>query len=89
MDEIAANDALRTSLKGGVIELSPSVRELPEWFRGRALIRLALHHEHINEDHSEGAFTFGGFCFYWMIAVRSGKRILTLSLARDGLYATL
>lgn len=77
---IATNDALRCRFQGGTVELSPSVKAMPAWFRGRALYRMSLQHKCINDDHSEGEFVFAGYVFYWQIR----GNVLTLHMD-DGL----
>ena len=62
--------------------MSPTVLALPDWFRGRALIRLSMPHKYINEDHSEGQFVFGGWHFYWRIQ-EFEQLTLSLYMAED------
>lgn len=81
-ENIARNEALRTRFSGGVVALSPSVLDLPDWFRGRVLYRLTLPHKFITPDQSRGCFVFGGWCFYWQIDEQP-ELTLSLYMAED------
>jgi hypothetical protein len=61
----------------------PAVYDLPAWFRGRALYRMAQTHKSMNNEHSEGVFIFGGYCIHWHIQEFSGERSITLSLGGE------
>lgn len=81
---IAANDALRTTFKGGTVLMTPSVYDLPGTLRGRALYRLTLYQTFDAEsDHSQGVFIFAGLTFIWTIGEFANERSITLSLAED------
>ncbi|MGA8611701.1 MAG: DUF3768 domain-containing protein [Xanthobacteraceae bacterium] len=68
---IALNDGLRTTFKGGRVQMTPSVYQLDERLRGRALSVLA-HYNKFDRDseHDWGTFIFAGFAFEWRIEYR-------------------
>jgi hypothetical protein len=69
---IALNDQLRTSFKGGRVQMTPSIYELDDRLRGRALAVLARYHKfHPDSQHDWGTFIFAGFSFEWRIEYRS------------------
>lgn len=80
---IAANDELRTQLKGGLLLFSPAVAEFPPWFRGRIVYRLTQTKKCLDDMHSEGVFVFGGYVFYWVIGEFAGERSISILLAED------
>jgi len=68
---IALNDQLRTTFKGGRVQMTPSVYELDDRLRGRALAALARYDAfHPDSDHDWGTFIFAGFSFEWRIEYR-------------------
>jgi hypothetical protein len=69
---IALNDQLRTSFKGGRVQMTKSVYELDDRLRGRALSVLARYYKfHSESEHDWGTFIFAGFSFEWRIEYRS------------------
>jgi Protein of unknown function (DUF3768) len=101
---IALNDGLRTTFKGGRVQMTPSVYQLDERLRGRALSVLAHYNRFApDNDHDWGTFIFAGFAFEWRIEYRgkdgSGRsldptdpketcRVLTLDTVDDVLAQT-
>ena len=68
---VALNDQLRTSFKGGRVQMTPSVYELDARWRGRALSVLARYDKfHPDSEHDWGTFIFAGFSFEWRIEYR-------------------
>jgi hypothetical protein len=68
---IALNDRLRTSFKGGRVQITKSVYELDDRLRGRALSVLARYDKfHPESEHDWGTFIFAGFSFEWRIEYR-------------------
>ena len=68
---IALNDQLRTTFKGGRVQMTPSVYGLDDRLRGRALSALARYNRFDpNSDHDSGVFIFAGFAFEWHIEYR-------------------
>jgi hypothetical protein len=75
---VALNDQLRTSFKGGRVQITKSVYELDDRLRGRALSVLARCDKfHAESEHDWGTFIFAGFSFEWRIEYRGkdGKGI--------------
>ena len=69
---IALNDHLRTTFKGGRVQMTPSVYELDDRLRGRALSVLARYNKfHPDSEHDRGVFIFAGFSFEWRIEYRN------------------
>ena len=69
---IALNDQLRTTFRGGRVQMTPSVYELDDRLRGRALSVLAHYNSfHPDSDHDWGTFIFAGFAFEWRIEYRA------------------
>ena len=69
---IALNDRLRTTFRGGRVQITPSVYELDDRLRGRALSVLARYDKfHSDSEHDWGTFIFAGFSFEWRIEYRS------------------
>ena len=93
------NDQLRTTFKGGRVQMTRSVYDLDDRLRGRALSVLARYSSFdADSDHDRGVFIFAGFAFEWWIEYRSvdgcGRstdpadagetfRVLTLSVVDD------
>ena len=68
---IALNDELRTTFKGGRVQMTPSVYELDARLRGRALAVLARYNKFEAEsEHDWGTFIFAGYSFEWRIEYR-------------------
>jgi hypothetical protein len=68
---IALNDQLRTSFKGGRVQMTPGVYELDDRLRGRALSVLAAYRNFgPRSEHDCGVFIFAGFAFEWRIEYR-------------------
>jgi hypothetical protein len=83
MDEIEANDLLRTEGKGGKVLMTSAVWNLDPQLRGRALYRMALAQKFTQDDHSEGVFLFAGYVFVWTIGMFAGERSITLGIGED------
>lgn len=61
---IALNDQLRTTFKGGRVQMTPSVYQLDDRLRGRALSVLARYSKFAaDSEHDWGTFIFAGFSF--------------------------
>lgn len=68
---IALNDQLRTTFKGGRVQMTPSVYGLDNRLRGRALSVLARYDSfHPDSEHDWGTFIFAGYSFEWRIEYR-------------------
>ena len=68
---IALNDQLRTTFKGGRVQMTPSVYELDDRLRGRALSVLARYNKFdADSEHDWGMFIFAGYSFEWRIEYR-------------------
>jgi Protein of unknown function (DUF3768) len=68
---IELNDQLRTTFRGGRVQLTPSVYELDDRLRGRALSVLARYNAFAaDSEHDWGTFIFAGFSFEWRIEYR-------------------
>ena len=68
---IELNEQLRTSFKGGRVQMTPSVYELDDRLRGRALSVLAQYNKFDDgSEHDCGIFIFAGFAFEWRIEYR-------------------
>lgn len=68
---IAQNDQLRTTFNGGRVQMTPSVYQLDDRLRGRALAALARYTKfHADSEHDWGTFIFAGFAFQWRIEYR-------------------
>ena len=96
---IELNDQLRTTFKGGRVQMTPSVYDLDDRLRGRALYALARYNKFdADSEHDWGVFIFAGYAFEWQIEYRSPDgvgisvdpadstktlRVLTLYTARD------
>ena len=83
-ETIAANDLLRTELKGGIVLFSPAVWELPAEIRGRMLYRLSLYKTFDDDSlHDRGVFVFAGYSVFWEISEFAGQRSISLLLKDD------
>ena len=68
---IALNDQLRTTFKGGRVQMTPGVYELDDRLRGRALSVLAAYRNFgPDSEHDWGVFIFAGFAFEWRVEYR-------------------
>jgi Protein of unknown function (DUF3768) len=68
---VALNDQLRTTFKGGRVQMTRSVYDLDDRLRGRALSVLARYNAFDSEsEHDWGIFIFAGFTFEWRIEYR-------------------
>ena len=96
---IELNDRLRTTFRGGRVQMTMGLFELGSQIRGRALCALSQYSRFTPDDeHDRGVFIFGGFAFEWQIEYRSvdgfGRspdpadpaktlRVLTLYVVKD------
>jgi hypothetical protein len=70
----ALNDQLRTTFKGGRVQMTPSVYALDDRLRGRALSVLAHYDRfHPDNEHDWGIFIFAGYSFEWHIEYRGAN----------------
>jgi hypothetical protein len=68
---VALNDQLRTTFKGGRVQMTRSVYDLDDRLRGRALSVLARYNKFDSaSEHDCGVFIFAGFAFEWHIEYR-------------------
>ena len=59
------------TFKGGRVQMTPSVFELDDRLRGRALSVLARYDSfHPDSEHDWGTFIFAGYSFEWRIEYR-------------------
>jgi Protein of unknown function (DUF3768) len=95
----ALNDHLRTTFKGGRVQMTRGVYDLDDRLRGRALSVLARYNSFdADSDHKSGVFIFAGFAFEWRVEYRGVDgcrrssdpadaaktfRVLTLSVVDD------
>ena len=69
---IELNDRLRTTFKGGRVQVTPGVYQLGARLRGRALSVLARYNKFdADSEHDWGTFLFGGYFFEWRIEYRN------------------
>ena len=69
---IELNDQLRTTFKGGRVQMTPSVYELDARLRGRAMLVLSRYRNfHDDSEHDGGVFIFAGYSFEWSIEYRA------------------
>lgn len=69
---IELNDHLRTTFKGGRVQMTPNVYGLEPRLRGRALLCLSKYRKFDPEsEHDWGTYIFGGYAFEWHIEYRS------------------
>jgi hypothetical protein len=69
---IELNDQLRTTFKGGRVQMTPGVYHLDERVRGRALYVMSRYKKFdATSDHGCGVFIFAGFSFEWHIEYRA------------------
>jgi hypothetical protein len=68
---IELNDQLRTTFKGGRVQMTRSVYDLDQQLRGRALSVMARYNKFDAEsEHDCGVFIFAGYAFEWRIEYR-------------------
>ena len=68
---VALNDQLRTTFKGGRVQMTRGVYDLDDRLRGRALSVLARYNKFDPaSEHDCGVFIFAGFAFEWRIEYR-------------------
>jgi hypothetical protein len=68
---VALNDQLRTTFKGGWVQMTRGVYDLDDRLRGRALSVLARYNKFASDsEHDCGVFIFAGFAFEWRIEYR-------------------
>jgi hypothetical protein len=96
---IELNDQLRTTFKGGRVQMTRGFYDLDGRLRGRALYAMSRYNRFDDEsEHDCGVFIFAGYSFEWRIEYRSGDgaglspdpadpektlRVLTLYAIRD------
>jgi hypothetical protein len=96
---IELNDQLRTTFKGGRVQMTPGVYQLDARLRGRALSVMSRYKKFDDEsEHDCGVFIFAGYSFEWRIEYRARdgagispdpadpektRRVLTLYAAAD------
>lgn len=69
---VALNDQLRTTFKGGRVQMTRGVYDLDDRLRGRALAVLARYNTFDPaSEHDSGVFIFAGFAFEWRIEYRN------------------
>ena len=68
---IELNDQLRTTFKGGRVQMPASVYDLDDRLRGRALAVMTRYNKFDKDsDHDMGVFVFAGYSFEWHIEYR-------------------
>jgi hypothetical protein len=68
---IALNDELRTTFKGGRVQMARDFYDLDARLRGRALSTMARYNRFDDEsEHDSGLFIFAGYSFEWQIEYR-------------------
>jgi hypothetical protein len=69
---IELNDHVRTTFKGGRVQMTPGVYDLEARLRGRALYLLSKYTKFDRDsEHDCGTFIFCGYAFEWRIEYRS------------------
>ncbi len=69
---IELNDQLRTTFRGGRVQMTRAVHELDPQLRGRALSALSRYNKFADEEeHDWGVFIFAGYSFEWHIEYRA------------------
>src|SRR6266404_9699531 len=69
---IELNDQLRTTFKGGRVQMTPSVYDLDARLRGRAVYVMSRYKKFDDDsEHDSGVFIFAGYSFEWHIEYRS------------------
>jgi hypothetical protein len=68
---VELNDQLRTTFKGGRVQMTRCVYDLDDRLRGRALSVLARYNKFDDSsEHDRGVFIFAGYSFEWSIEYR-------------------
>jgi Protein of unknown function (DUF3768) len=68
---VALNDHLRTTFKGGRVQMTRSVYDIDDRLRGRALSVLPRCNKfYPDSEHDWGTFIFAGYSFEWRIEYR-------------------
>ncbi len=68
---IELNDQLRTTFKGGRVQMTPGVYNLDAQLRGRAFSVMARYNKFDDSgEHDSGLFIFSGYAFQWRIEYR-------------------
>jgi len=68
---IQLNDELRTTFRHGRVQVTPSVYELDDRLRGRALRVLSRYNQFDkSSEHDSGVFIFAGYSFEWRVEYR-------------------
>lgn len=68
---IKLNDQLRSSFKGGRVQMTRGVYDLDARLRGRALAVMANYNKFDKDsEHDVGVFIFAGYSFEWHIEYR-------------------
>jgi hypothetical protein len=71
---IELNDKLRTTFKGGRVQMTPAVYNLDPQLRGRALWAMARSNKfHDTGEHDWGVMLFAGYVFEWRIEYRASN----------------
>ena len=69
---IELNDQLRTTFKGGRVQMTPGFYGLDAQLRGRALAVMARYNKFDeSSNHDWGVFIFAGYSFEWRIEYRA------------------
>lgn len=69
---IELNDQLRTTFKGGRVQMTPGFYELDARLRGRALYVMSRYRKFDDQcEHDCGVFIFAGFSFEWRVVYRA------------------
>ncbi|MGA7452490.1 MAG: DUF3768 domain-containing protein [Rhodoplanes sp.] len=69
---IELNDKLRTTFKGGRVQMTPAVYNLDPQLRGRALCAMARSNKFDDtSDHDWGIMIFASYAFEWRIEYRA------------------
>lgn len=71
---IELNDQLRSTFKGGRVQMTRGVFDLDERLRGRALAVMAKYNKFDDSsEHDSGIFIFAGYSFEWRIEYRGAN----------------
>jgi len=69
---IELNDQLRTTFKGGRVQMTPGVYGLDARLRGRTLCVMSRYKKFDDDsEHDCGVFIFAGYSFQWRIEYRA------------------
>jgi hypothetical protein len=69
---VELNDQLRTTFKGGRVQMTPSAFQLGAELRGRALHVMSRYDRFdADSEHDRGVFIFAGYSFEWHIEYRA------------------